>query len=101
MEMNSRYIEGFDILRGIFIILIFLSHSADFNSIGSESIWGAAGVTGFFILSGFLSNYKYSKSGDIVSECVCAFAKFMVKFYPLYICITLLWCFIKPWSGVI
>lgn len=93
-----KYINGFDVLRGIFIILIFLSHSVDYPIIVSKSIWGAAGVTGFFILSGFLSNYKYEMHTNIILECLEALFHFLVKFYPLYFFSTIISYLLGDWN---
>ena len=50
----------FQFIRGFAFLLIFLSHS--FSSLGH---WGAAGVSFFIILSGFLESMKYSNYSTI------------------------------------
>lgn len=93
--------KGIDYLRGIFILLIFLSHSNEFEVIGSQSIWGAAGVTGFFALSGFLCyhNYESSEQKDkLWRECVKSIKVFLKKFYPLYFAILCIYAFVRPGS---
>ncbi len=96
--MNKAYIKGFDVLRGVFILLIFLSHSTGFSLVGCNSIWGAAGVTGFFILSGFLSNYRYNKQEHLFKECITSLSNFLKKFWPMYFFVTIVYGFVEPWS---
>lgn len=56
--LQSNYVPGFDGIRGLSIALVLFSHSViyqeftDFQSLGHAA--GSAGVTLFFVLSGFL-----------------------------------------------
>lgn len=98
MERN----KGIDYLRGLFILLIFISHSSDFQMIGSQSIWGAAGVTGFFMLSGFLYSYAYKKPQDpdekLGKEIIRNMRNFFRKFYPFYLVMLCVYIFVQPGS---
>ena len=69
-----------------------------FSFIGSDSIWGAAGVTGFFILSGFLSKYHYQKKGSIFNDCINNLLRFFIKFYPMYFIFLIVYAFITKGS---
>lgn len=92
--MNSN-IKGFNILKGLMIILIFLSHCGSFSFLYTESIWGAAGVNCFFVLSGFLSQYhyknNYSLSLGIIKD---KYLHFLNKFYIVYFIMLVLYTFI-------
>ena len=95
--------KGIDYLRGGFILLIFISHSADFDVIGSQSIWGAAGVTGFFILSGFLycdTNKAKRYNNNLWKGCLDEVVKFYAKFYPFYFVMLCVYAFIRPGTYV-
>lgn len=81
--MNEGRSQGIDYLRGFWILLIFISHSSQFEVIGSQGIWGAAGVTVFFILSGFLSCQKYASIIDdarLWKECIHNVGDFLESF---------------------
>lgn len=93
--------RGIDYLRGVLILLIFVSHSSDFEVVGGQSIWGAAGVTGFFVISGFLSyiNWKQlMKEIKCYRECVDSIISFLKKFYPIYFASLCIYIFVRPGS---
>lgn len=59
----KKRIDSFQILRGVAILLIFLSHCNDLISIDGKNrlmYFGGCGVSIFVALSGFLEAYKYS-----------------------------------------
>lgn len=77
-------IDGIQALRGCYFLLIFISHSGAFAFLDSNSVWGAFGVSGFFVVSGFLSGYKYIKRETLVRESAESLTRPLKKFYPVY-----------------
>lgn len=93
----NKYLKGIQALRGIFILVIIISHSSEFANMGSEGVWGASGVTGFFVISGFLSGLSGSCSEkNYKRACINSLVKKISKFYPLYLICLIVSIFIRP-----
>lgn len=79
----DKWFDGIQVLRGIFCILVMISHSGMFFSV--DPMWGACAVSGFFVISGFCSGYFYKMSSDgILIEMIKRLSSSIKKFYPLY-----------------
>ena len=72
-------IKGLQFIRLFAFFLIFLSHA-----INSLSIIGAAGVSLFIVLSGFLMTYNYLKKDILINPFLFAIRK-LKRLYPLHI----------------
>lgn len=97
-EHESKiWLDGVQSLRGLFIILIIISHSADYLPLRSEGIWGAASVTGFFVIAGFFSGLRYKPNRIfIIKQCITSALRELKKFYPLYLICLVGAVFVRP-----
>ena len=89
---KQKWFRGLQVLRGILFLLVFVSHSGawyDTKCFGG----GMCGVSGFFVLSGFLSGYFYNPAliqGGLIKSGVIYCWKKLKAFYPLYLCFLLI-----------
>lgn len=95
---STSYFEGIQELRGLFILLIVLSHAADFPFMPSKPVWGAAGVTGFFMIAGFLCHERTSNLNLSVKGGFANVVRTVRKIYFPYILCLLAAIFVKPGS---
>lgn len=80
MNNTNNRIESLQALRAIAFIGIFLSHA------GAPFKWPALGVSIFYVLSGFLMNYKHSEILDYSPKGMFKFSIDRIKkLYPLHI----------------
>lgn len=84
MSSSIKWFNGLQVLRGLLFIMVFVSHSGHFIKVFGNL--GGMGVSAFFVLSGFLLQYKTNESsklggGNASFHNVIHFVK---KFYPLY-----------------
>lgn len=98
---NRKWFDGIQALRGMLFLLVFISHSSQFVEV--NGLWGAAAVSTFFLLSGFLAYFFYDVNAHhehpIVEGVKNVFNR-CAKFYPLYF-IFLLVAFVLNKKGVI
>ena len=82
------WFPGIQEFRGLLIAVIVLSHAADFAFMRSKGVWGAAGVTGFFMIAGFLSPERI-KATDVNVRCGIDNVLRTVKkiYFPYVVCL--------------
>jgi peptidoglycan/LPS O-acetylase OafA/YrhL len=101
--------KGLDSLRGIFAMLVFFSHAelmkyyAGLDSFMYMDIVhqsGRIGVTGFFVLSGFLITIhllqQRDSEGSVVKKIKVFYTKRILRIWPLYYAIILLSLYAFP-----
>ena len=98
-QQKTLWFPGIQELRGLLIALIIISHAADFPVVGSKSIWGAAGVTGFFMIAGFLTPERLKTTDSYSAYVRCGIenvTRTVKKIYFPYLVCLLASVFVNP-----
>jgi peptidoglycan/LPS O-acetylase OafA/YrhL len=91
-----RYMTQLDVLRGIAVLVVMVSHSngnVPSLHLGSVLHYGWTGVDLFFVLSGFLITGILLRAKDAPDYFSTFYARRVLRIWPLYFCL-LAFCFL-------